>query len=111
MGTWFIGVLFFIIAWWSLFIWLWVKGTREKNAALTIIGGLFTLSIIGLIISVIQVTSWSSNPNYGRVEHHYYGDNKPKQEKFENTEEEKLKQAFLDGILTRQEYEKKMGEL
>lgn len=63
---WIVFVVLFVIAVWeALFIWLWIKGLREKNSTLTIIGGLFSLGFIGLIIALVQVSNWNTS-----VHHH-----------------------------------------
>lgn len=53
-------ILAFMFIWEAIFIWMWVKGVRERNSTLTIIGGVFSLGIIGLVISLVQVSGWNN---------------------------------------------------
>lgn len=65
MFGWVAGVAVF----WVLGIVLWIMGSSKRNAAMTIIGGFFTLFIIGLIIALVQVNSWNNTQVHHHVHH------------------------------------------
>ena len=54
-------IVFILIVWFSTWITVWVKGTKEKNTVMVILGGLFTLNLIGLIIAAIQINGWKDD--------------------------------------------------
>lgn len=57
-------ILFVLAVWEAVFIWMWVKGIREKNSTLTILGGFFALGFIGLIIALVQVSGWNNETHH-----------------------------------------------
>lgn len=105
-----IGVAFGVIVWYGIFITLWVQGTKEHSTVMLFVGAFFTLFIIGLIIAAIQYLSWT-NP-YSKD---YQGNVTPlllsKGSQENENKEDKLKKAFLDGIISAEEYNKKLNDL
>ncbi|NQZ28996.1 MAG: hypothetical protein HRT98_01280 [Mycoplasmatales bacterium] len=56
-----IAIVLFVIAWIVGWIVVWVKGTKKQNTMMVVLGGLFSLGIIGLIIAIIQTNGWQNN--------------------------------------------------
>ena len=61
VGTIMTGIIVFIFIWIIAIIAgiiLWVFGTQKRSIPMAIIGSFLCLSVIGLLISVIQVMNW-----------------------------------------------------
>ncbi len=50
--------IIFVIGWYGGWIFAWVYGSQKRIHALVLLGGFFTLFILGLIIAWIQITNW-----------------------------------------------------
>ncbi len=55
-----IVLLLLVFGWIAAWIVVWVKGSQKQNTLMVVLGGLFTLGIIGLIIAIIQSSSWQN---------------------------------------------------
>ena len=58
-----VGILLVWVLWEACWITVWVKGLQSKTGAMVIFGSLFSLGIIGIIIGIVQTTSWNSTNN------------------------------------------------
>ena len=52
-----------IAAWMTVWILVWRTGLENKVSWQVILGSFFTLGILGIIIGIIQTSSWNSKQN------------------------------------------------